>query len=71
MIDQSLKTASVVATAEGKVTDERSDNRTNFVDKTSRMVLCNEFAFMLIWYWTFQLKNVFTFLISNLKAMEM
>ena len=28
MIDQSLKTASVVATAEGKVTDERSDNRT-------------------------------------------
>ena len=28
MIDQSLKTASVVATAEVKVTDERNDNRT-------------------------------------------
>ena len=28
MIDLSLKTASVVATAEGKVTDERSDNIT-------------------------------------------
>ena len=33
MIDQSLKTASVVATAEGKVTDERSDNRTSLPTK--------------------------------------
>ena len=33
MIDQSLKTASVVATAEGKVTDERSNNRTSLLTK--------------------------------------
>ena len=37
MIDQSLKTASVVATAEGKVTDERNDNRTSTQTKLREM----------------------------------